>query len=146
MLFQILKKIKKTFFKIIKYFLLLLSIYFSTALILSLIPAFPTKINCELKKEIYLSTNGVHLDIIIPKKYLSEKLIDGLIFHDRAEYIAFGWGDKGFYLDTPTWADLTFSTAVSAMFLKGESAMHVTAYFKKYNNWKKNGIMPIPIK
>lgn len=31
-------------------------------------------------------------------------------------YIAFGWGDKGFYLDTPTWADLKFSTAFKAAF------------------------------
>ena len=41
-------------------------------------------------------------------------------------YIAFGWGDKGFYLDTPTWADLKFSTAFVAAFWLGTSAMHTT--------------------
>lgn len=43
-------------------------------------------------------------------------------------YIAFGWGDKGFYLDTPTWADLKFSTAFKAAFWMGQSAMHTTYY------------------
>ncbi|HOB24230.1 MAG TPA: DUF2459 domain-containing protein, partial [Kaistella sp.] len=32
------------------------------------------------------------------------------------KYLAIGWGDKGFYLDTPTWADLKFSTAFKAAF------------------------------
>lgn len=43
-------------------------------------------------------------------------------------YAAFGWGDKGFYLDTPTWADLKASTAFKAAFWLSESAMHVTFY------------------
>jgi uncharacterized protein (TIGR02117 family) len=42
------------------------------------------------------------------------------------KYICIGWGDKGFYLDTPTWADLKFSTAVNAAFLPSETAMHIT--------------------
>ena len=43
-------------------------------------------------------------------------------------YVAFGWGDKGFYLNTPTWADLKFSTAFNALFWLSTSAMHVTYY------------------
>jgi len=34
----------------------------------------------------------------------------------KGDWLAFGWGDKGFYLNTPTWADLKFSTAVKAAF------------------------------
>lgn len=41
-------------------------------------------------------------------------------------FVGFGWGDKGFYLETPTWADLKCSTAFKAMFFMGTSAMHVT--------------------
>ena len=37
-------------------------------------------------------------------------------------------GDKGFYLDTPTWADLKFSTAFKAAFWLGNSAIHTTFY------------------
>ena len=43
-----------------------------------------------------------------------------------AEYLAFGWGDKGFYLDTPEWSDLKASTAFKAAFALGNSAMHTT--------------------
>jgi uncharacterized protein (TIGR02117 family) len=44
------------------------------------------------------------------------------------KYVGIGWGDKGFYLDTPTWADLKFSTAFKAAFWLSESAMHCTFY------------------
>jgi uncharacterized protein (TIGR02117 family) len=44
------------------------------------------------------------------------------------QYASFGWGDKGFYLETPNWSDLKFSVAFKAMFHLGSSAMHVTFY------------------
>ncbi len=44
------------------------------------------------------------------------------------QFLAFGWGDKGFYLDTPEWSDLKFSTAFKAAFNLGTSAMHTTFY------------------
>ena len=40
-------------------------------------------------------------------------------------FIGIGWGDKGFFLDTPTWAELKFSTAFKAAFLPTPTAMHV---------------------
>jgi uncharacterized protein (TIGR02117 family) len=43
-------------------------------------------------------------------------------------YIGFGWGDKGFYIETPTWDDLTLTTALRSLFLPTEAAMH-TEYF-----------------
>jgi uncharacterized protein (TIGR02117 family) len=46
------------------------------------------------------------------------------------KYIAFGWGDKGFYLKTPTWADLKASTVFKAAFGLSSAAMHTTFYDK----------------
>ena len=43
-------------------------------------------------------------------------------------YLAFGWGDKGFYLNTPEWSDLKASTALNAAFGLSSSAMHTTFY------------------
>lgn len=40
-------------------------------------------------------------------------------------YASVGWGDRGFYLQTPNWSDLRFSVAFKAMFHLGSSAMHV---------------------
>ncbi|WEK69860.1 MAG: TIGR02117 family protein [Candidatus Chryseobacterium colombiense] len=88
------------------------------------------------KKEIpvYIYTNGVHTDIVMPVKNdlqdWSLKLPFNNIRSKKTDYnyIGVGWGDKGFYLDTPTWADLKFSTAFKAAFWLSESAMHCTYY------------------
>lgn len=43
-----------------------------------------------------------------------------------ATHVAIGWGDKGFYLETPTWADLKVSTAANALLLPSETCLHVS--------------------
>lgn len=88
------------------------------------------------KKEIpiYIYTNGVHTDIVMPVKNDLQDWGSKIPFSNiRSQqtdysYIGIGWGDKGFYLDTPTWADLKFSTAFKAAFWLSESAMHCTYY------------------
>lgn len=88
------------------------------------------------KKEIpiYIYTNGVHTDIVMPVKNDLHDWSAKIPFANTASkrtdytYIGIGWGDKGFYLDTPTWADLKFSTAVKAAFWMSESAMHCSYY------------------
>lgn len=88
------------------------------------------------KKEIpiYIYTNGVHTDIVMPVKNdlhdWSTKIPFGNTKSKETDYrfVGIGWGDKGFYLDTPTWADLKFSTAFKAAFWLSESAMHCTYY------------------
>src|SRR3546814_11193566 len=40
-------------------------------------------------------------------------------------YLAFGFGNRDFYLTTPTWADLTFKTAFAAAIGGGPSLIHV---------------------
>jgi uncharacterized protein (TIGR02117 family) len=85
---------------------------------------------------IAIISNGVHTDIVVPVKnecrdwtktfsYSAVKKADSTY-----RYLSFGWGDKGFFINTPTWADLKASTAINAMFWMSTSAMHVT--------WKKN--------
>lgn len=83
---------------------------------------------------IYILSNGVHTDIVLPVK---TDLIDWsqLVKYEHtegkdttAQFIAFGWGDKGFYLETPTWAELKFSVAAKAAFALSTSAVHATFY------------------
>ena len=40
--------------------------------------------------------------------------------------VGFGWGDKGFYLGTPTWGDLMARVAFKAMFGISNSTVHPT--------------------
>ncbi|WP_294304421.1 TIGR02117 family protein [uncultured Chryseobacterium sp.] len=88
------------------------------------------------KKEIpiYIYTNGVHTDIVMPVKNDLHDWSTKIPFVNTKSketdyrFVGIGWGDKGFYLDTPTWADLKFSTAFKAAFWLSESAMHCTYY------------------
>lgn len=83
---------------------------------------------------IYILTNGVHTDLVMPVKNPQIDWSTEIKFHNTAskdslmEYVALGWGDKGFYLETPTWADLKFSTAFKAAFSLSTSAIHATFY------------------
>jgi uncharacterized protein (TIGR02117 family) len=82
--------------------------------------------------EIYISTNGVHTDIVMPVKSSIINWSHIVLFKHTKNadtslpYIATGWGDKSFFLDTPTWADLKFSTAFNASFGLNATAMHTT--------------------
>ncbi|THV58966.1 TIGR02117 family protein [Chryseobacterium candidae] len=116
---------------------IILGIVIIYAILGLLIPYIPVSAKDDgLKKEIpiYIYTNGVHTDIVMPVKNdlqdWSQKIPFGNTKSKKTDYqyIGIGWGDKGFYLDTPTWADLKFSTAVKAAFWLSDSAMHCTYY------------------
>jgi uncharacterized protein (TIGR02117 family) len=83
---------------------------------------------------VYIMTNGVHTDIVVPVQNRQTDWSRDIPFSDTRsgdtamQYIAFGWGDKGFYLETPTWADLKFRTAFKAAFALSHAAMHTTFY------------------
>ena len=83
---------------------------------------------------LFIKTNGVHTDIVVPIKNEYKDWSKTLQFsHIKSQdttmqYIGLGWGDKGFYLNTPEWSDLKFSTAFVAAFGLGSSAMHATFY------------------
>lgn len=86
--------------------------------------------------EIMIQTNGVHTDLVLPFR---NDLMDWGSFVDpgvtssgisTANYISFGWGDREFYLQTQTWDDLSAQTALRALFLAGDTAIHVHYYFR----------------
>lgn len=102
-----------------------------------LIPYIPVSAKDDGQKKeipIYIYTNGVHTDIVMPVRNDLQDWSQKIPFSNTKskktdyQYIGIGWGDKGFYLDTPTWADLKFSTAVKAAFWLSDSAMHCTYY------------------
>ncbi len=111
-----------------------LGLYLTAAAVLSRITVPKASTDPREDLDIYIFSNGVHTDIVVPicTPYIdwSETI---LLANTKSKtpgmrYIGFGWGDKGFYLDTPTWAELKASTAFVAMFYLGTSAMHTTFY------------------
>ena len=111
--------------------------YLVAAVVLSFIKTNPEELSCPKQYQVYIATNGVHLDLIIPRHALPEHLKAELGLPDWAEYLAFGWGDKDFYINTPTWDDLKLVTAFRALFLETASAMHVVWLHRSSPRWKK---------
>ncbi len=128
------KGVKKILKWIITLFLIPV-VYLFVSLILTFIPVNNEDIDTEKNKSIYLNSNGVHLSIIIPKNQLDSKLLNGLRYFKNDNYFSFGWGDKNFYLNTPTWSDLTFNNAFKALFINSSSLIHLTRYSTTSDDW-----------
>ena len=111
--------------------LILVAAYAVTALALGAWPRNADFVESPDGIPVYVRTNGVHADIVVPTR--SAEIDWSTEFparHMRAlaaptEWIAFGWGDRGFMLTTPTWADLRPATALVAISGLGEGVMHV---------------------
>jgi len=130
----------KTFRRILKwvlYFLLIPISYMVISLILTYITVNKAELNTINTKDVYLNTNGVHLNIIIYINELSIELKKDLEFTQDQKYFSFGWGDKNFYLNTPTWKDLTFGNAFKALFFKTSTLIHLTKYKQIRKSWTK---------
>lgn len=104
-----------------------------TAFILSFIPA-GTGISSPVKQDsvqIFLTSNGIHTDLVLPVKTDYIDWRDKVPLHHFAgadssfTHIGFGWGDRAFYMQTPEWSDLTLKVALDAVFWPSPSAMHV---------------------
>jgi uncharacterized protein (TIGR02117 family) len=62
-------------------------------------------------------------------------LLNALNLPHGVNYLAFGWGDRAFYINTPTWNDLNFRTTFIALFLDSKSAIHITWINQEYQGW-----------
>ena len=113
-------------------------LYILAAFIGSVWATNPTAKKCDHHPyEAFVTTNGIHLDIVIPLTYLPEQLIHPSYFHDSITHVAFGWGERDFYLTTPTWEDLTVGAAAQALLVSSESLMHVRRYHKEQPSWAR---------
>ena len=118
----------------------LVAVYLLFGLLLPYIEVPAEKVSDPKVVETYILTNGVHTDIVFPLKNKQFDWTNEIPFKNTTSqstdfnYLSIGWGDKGFYLDTPEWADLKVSTAINAAFWLGESAMHCTFYKEMEEN------------
>lgn len=134
----------RKFFKYTGYTLLtivlLLLLYLGSAWVFSHVTV-KAEANAVHQIPIYIKTNPVHTDLILPVKTKGKDWSQSILYTNTRtgdtafNYIAFGWGDKGFYLETPTWADLKASTAFKAAFWLSTSAVH-TNYLNKVKEGK----------
>ena len=118
----------KKLFKVLLWGLLLLI----AVLIVGLIPVNNDFRPTEDGIKIFVVSNAVHADIVLPvlsaEVDWSERFANAKFSSDVRDqsHVAFGWGDRGFFLETETWDDFKISTAANALLLPSESCMHVS--------------------
>lgn len=73
---------------------------------------------------IFVYDNGVHTGIVLPA--------------GQGRWRAYGWGDRQFYLETPTWRDVRLTTVVAALAGSGRTVVHVDRFrtFLADENWR----------
>ncbi|TBO44992.1 TIGR02117 family protein [Pedobacter kyonggii] len=114
-------------------FIALIGLYFLIAFCCSRITV---NVNPSNAKEvtIYIMTNGLHTDIIVPAVNTEMNWTKEISYKNTLEadstyqFLAFGWGDKKFYLETPEFSDLKLSNGLRAISGLSTSAMHTTYY------------------
>ncbi len=129
------KKIRTVFFLGIRTFFEVL-FAFVCVYILIFLGISPFAVQEESSNEpktetIYITTNGIHSDILLPirhplkdwKKTLS--LEKGLAVDTFQTHLKFGWGDKNFFLRTKEWSDMEVGTVLNTVFGRGPGAMHL---------------------
>ena len=106
-------------------------LYFTAALVGMLVPANPGWQEAERGITIFVRTNGVHTWLMVPADAAGvdwRPLAPAAHIRDpryAGSYMAIGYGNRDFYLNTPTWGDLSPRTALAAAFGRGPSLVHV---------------------
>lgn len=129
------KKIIRKVFMWLFYLLLPLITYLLIAVLLSYVPVKEKPQPNPQNHTVYISSNGVHLDIIVPRNKLDQQLVQDLKYKDSEEYFAFGWGDKNFYINAPEWSDLTPRIFAYAFFVNSPTLIHLTKYESPQDHW-----------
>ena len=126
------RKVLKILVRLLAVLVALPASYVLIALLLGLVPANVRWHEPERGVQLYVRTNGVHTWILMPKV---NAIMDWRPYaragdlgdprYGRGDYIAVGYGNREFYLNTPTWADLTIRRAAYAVIGGGPPLLHV---------------------
>jgi uncharacterized protein (TIGR02117 family) len=130
------RRIARGLLRFCQLLLLLLVLYFLIALI-GLIPVNNDFEPTPNGVEIMVASSEIHADLILPIR--SETVDWSQHFQPSdfagdvrgATHVAIGWGNREFYVDTPTWADLKAETVFRALFWPSATCLHVNLWGEK---------------
>ena len=109
----------------------ILFFYTVLAYLFMLFPSNGSTTDKPKEQKIYILYDSMHTDIVLnleSSKIDWNRLLPEVVQGRKKGYLGFGWGDKETYLNTPTWDDLKYSTALKALFLNTPSLLHVGYY------------------
>lgn len=83
--------------------------------------------------EIMLVSNGLHSGLALPvnapgvdwRELFPPQHLKSRALQPNWDHVLLGWGERRFYLETPTWNDVRTSIALQALFGFGSGALHV---------------------
>jgi uncharacterized protein (TIGR02117 family) len=94
-------------------------------------------VSCEASPyRVYVAGELLHVNLIVPvvneaydwRGFINLEAI-GRDANSNYRYLKFGWGDRDFYMNTPSLADLKISRMMRSLFMPGNpTAMHVQGY------------------
>jgi uncharacterized protein (TIGR02117 family) len=97
---------------------------------------------------VYIATNGVHTGLILPTR-TAEHDWSQLVHPDHiadpryaGRYLWFGWGDRDFYLNTPTWSDLSLRTIARAAIGSDRTLVHVDHLIEPWSDARPIRLSP----
>lgn len=112
--------------------LLLVLLYLAAALAGSLLPANREWEEPDRGIRIFIYTNAVHTGIVVPATNHTQdwrRLVKADHFADSryaaSSHLMFGWGERDFYLNTPTWADMDPLIALKSLLYGKRTLLHV---------------------
>ena len=115
-------------------FLLFVLLYALAGLLCFTIPVNKRYQNIKRDVDIYVVSNGVHVDYVIPSisPYFNwKKVLDDRHYathFTEQTYLGVGWGDRGFYLEVDEWKNLKPRVAARAMLVPSPTLMHITSH------------------
>jgi uncharacterized protein (TIGR02117 family) len=90
----------------------------------SLIPAAGSAPRPSEGIRIFVADNGVHTDLVLPAADWHDLLPS---VTQPYSHVMFGWGDRDFYLNTPSWSDIDPVTVARAAVGSDTTVVHVQA-------------------
>jgi uncharacterized protein (TIGR02117 family) len=117
--------------RVLKILLLLPLLYLAAGAIGGAIPRNLRWQQAERGVTIWVATNGVHTGLILPTRtdgHDWSPLVRPEHLRDpryAGRYLWFGWGERDFYLNTPTWRELSPATVARAAIGSGDTLIHV---------------------
>ncbi|WP_228275126.1 TIGR02117 family protein [Stakelama tenebrarum] len=110
----------------------LFALWNAAALAGTLIPVNAARETPESGIRVFVEDNGVHTGIVIPAQAVGIGWRDLVRPGDLRDprhaahgWLAIGWGDRNFYMETPTWWDVRPGRTLAAMAGMGETVLHV---------------------
>lgn len=111
---------------------LLVGIYATAGMIGGSIPANASWVQPTGGVRIFVEDNGIHTGIVMPVSAAGVEWRGVFPASDLADpryagfdHIAVGWGDRAFYVETPTWRDLSLVTVMRAAVGSSRTVLHV---------------------